>query len=786
MQQLPAPSHYHRLPIEVSNERAEDDCNGALSDGSGHRFANGLAAVDGDEEHLLPPVPAVDGAAAAAAGGEPSMGGRCWRRCFAAILLSSCCVVAVLAARFLVLPSALAPFSVPEEGPRAEPLVVSGDGSSTGGGSFKPPTSELEFSAGSVPFGDIISAPTAARSLLDSAALPIAPSQPGASTSPSSVLATSTSSSSASSSSSFTLPADFPIPLLWFYDAVYRKLSRCEGLTIGLLGGSVSQGCRCSTVSVTYAGLLERILNTLFPVCGGNAPHRVINRAMGARGSDFPSLCFSQLFDSAVSLDVLILEHAANDVDYDNSSTLAPARNVERSMRTAAKTRNRAIGAATSRGPFSLSLEVAGVQPRGPPPEVLKANLRQSVDAMRDKSYLHAATLDAFHVPRISMTRRWHYYLERSGAPRPDERDFFFDFHPDGLHATEKGHITMALTIAAKLNSFVQAITAAVQQQQPPAAPLPSPNVGPMPSMQEQLLFVDIVDQLRNSSVEQLLTNYSFIQLLGTAPVLINRSSGLDKPDVLPELAPPLPASVVRPPSASPTVAPSNSVCSLYDLPSRSSSGENDDRLVCFVHAQDFAMLRQYPGQLDIERSTNCTFDLLHHPTNPYKKTYNMEGAGARCVISYAVNEHMLSSSLDSQPLRLSHFYLMSSFSWSNRGAAEVVLTLTFCSVQSSSNARQCDNLFSRPFFIDALYDRASTTFELYEAAAADVFEHGALRHYSDAKLYSLHSIVVNLTVVAWAGMPGLLPTNSRNGSRLDYFAYNALIIRATSCEEEA
>lgn len=72
-------------------------------------------------------------------------------------------------------------------------------------------------------------------------------------------------------------------------------------LTVGIVGGSISAGSGVNHPRLTFAGQLT----------AGSERLRVVNRAVRATGSAFPSFCLEELLPEPV--DVLVVEFATND-----------------------------------------------------------------------------------------------------------------------------------------------------------------------------------------------------------------------------------------------------------------------------------------------------------------------------------------------------------------------------------------------------------------------------------------------------------------------------------------
>ena len=72
-------------------------------------------------------------------------------------------------------------------------------------------------------------------------------------------------------------------------------------LTVGIVGGSISAGSGVNHPRLTFAGQLT----------AGSERLRVVNRAVRATGSAFPSFCLEELIPEPV--DVLVVEFATND-----------------------------------------------------------------------------------------------------------------------------------------------------------------------------------------------------------------------------------------------------------------------------------------------------------------------------------------------------------------------------------------------------------------------------------------------------------------------------------------
>ena len=89
---------------------------------------------------------------------------------------------------------------------------------------------------------------------------------------------------------------------------VFEKASRGEAITLGVIGGSITQGAHASQPSLRYAAQLLAIFQALLP----KSAIRLVNAGLGATGSNYAALRASR--DLLMQQpDLVVLEFAVND-----------------------------------------------------------------------------------------------------------------------------------------------------------------------------------------------------------------------------------------------------------------------------------------------------------------------------------------------------------------------------------------------------------------------------------------------------------------------------------------
>ena len=88
----------------------------------------------------------------------------------------------------------------------------------------------------------------------------------------------------------------------------FEKAERGESLTVGVLGGSITQGAACPDPAQRYHGVLLRYLQQEFP----NSKFRLVNAGIGATASDYGALRAQRDLLSARP-DLIVLEFGVND-----------------------------------------------------------------------------------------------------------------------------------------------------------------------------------------------------------------------------------------------------------------------------------------------------------------------------------------------------------------------------------------------------------------------------------------------------------------------------------------
>ena len=103
----------------------------------------------------------------------------------------------------------------------------------------------------------------------------------------------------------------------------FEKAERGESLTVGVLGGSITQGAACPDPAQRYHGVLLRYLQKKFP----RSKFRLVNAGIGATASDYGALRAQRDLLSARP-DLIVLEFGVND-----NPTIEYARNYEGILR---------------------------------------------------------------------------------------------------------------------------------------------------------------------------------------------------------------------------------------------------------------------------------------------------------------------------------------------------------------------------------------------------------------------------------------------------------------------
>ncbi len=96
----------------------------------------------------------------------------------------------------------------------------------------------------------------------------------------------------------------------------FSKAEAGESLTVGVLGGSITQGAACSNPESRYHGVLLTWLRKTFP----NAQFNLINAGVGSTGSDYGALRAERDLLSRKP-DLVILEFGVNDKTRDYAET---------------------------------------------------------------------------------------------------------------------------------------------------------------------------------------------------------------------------------------------------------------------------------------------------------------------------------------------------------------------------------------------------------------------------------------------------------------------------------
>lgn len=88
----------------------------------------------------------------------------------------------------------------------------------------------------------------------------------------------------------------------------FEKAERGESLTVGVLGGSITQGAACPDPAQRYHGVLLRYLQKKFP----RSKFRLVNAGIGATASDYGALRVQRDLLSERP-DLIVLEFGVND-----------------------------------------------------------------------------------------------------------------------------------------------------------------------------------------------------------------------------------------------------------------------------------------------------------------------------------------------------------------------------------------------------------------------------------------------------------------------------------------
>jgi len=88
----------------------------------------------------------------------------------------------------------------------------------------------------------------------------------------------------------------------------YQRAEKGENLTVGVIGGSITEGARASSAATRYSSVLANELGKLFP----KSKFTVVNAGIGATGSDYGAMRIERDLLSKKP-DLVVIEFAVND-----------------------------------------------------------------------------------------------------------------------------------------------------------------------------------------------------------------------------------------------------------------------------------------------------------------------------------------------------------------------------------------------------------------------------------------------------------------------------------------